>query len=139
MNTEKIKTLVREGLSAESGQFRPCAFFDERLDCIRVIARDCSVLEERINGRITVLLDNHYQGSGQRRYVGFVIKGAKHFCVSQGFDLRHSVKLTELLDAVLAKSPEIVVQWFVDIVAKPLIEQEKIERVEIPELTLQTS
>ena len=87
---DEIQALVREAFAGEVTRFRPCAFFDERLDCIRVVARDCSVLEERINDRVTVLLDNYYPGMGRKQYVGFTIKGAKHFCQQQGWEPRRS-------------------------------------------------
>jgi hypothetical protein len=130
---EELKTLVRNTWQGGAGEFRPCAFFDDRLDCIRVIARDCSVLEERINDRLTVLLDNHHvhrQGSG--KYVGFTVKGARHFCDEHGWDTAASITVRQLIDAILASSPEVVVEWFVDVVARPLVEMGKIEQVEIP-------
>jgi hypothetical protein len=130
---DQIKALVTESLSQGTRDFRPCAFFDDRLDCIRVIARDCSVLEERINDRLTVLMDNHYPAFGRKKYVGFTIKGARHFCKEHGWDLARSIKIAEVLDALVSTSPEIVVQWFVEIVANPIIQEGKIEQVEIPD------
>lgn len=135
MNTpEGIQALVREALSSESLAFRPCAFFDDRLDCIRVVARDCSVYEERINDRVTVLVDNYYDRPGRKKYVGFTIKGARHFCQEHGLHMGASIKMTELLNAVLASSPEPVVMMFVDLIARPLVEDENIQAVDIPEL-----
>jgi|ERR1035438_9707396 hypothetical protein len=134
MNTHKELTrLVRVSFSEGEATFRPCAFFDERLDCIRVIARDCSVLEERINDRVTVLMDNYFPEPGRRQYVGFTIKGAKHFCREQGWDTARSITMTALLDALLSSFPGLVVEWFIEKVAKPLTQEEKIEQVEIPE------
>ena len=130
---DEIKELVRISFPDAEVTFRLCAFFDERLDCIRVIARDCSVLEERINDRVTVLLDNYYPADGRRHYVGFTIKGARHFCREQGWEASKPIKMTELLDALLASFPELVVQWFVQWVAKPLIQEENIDPLEIPE------
>ena len=137
---EQIKELVKASLPEASwAGFRPCAFFDENLDCIRVIARDCSVLEERINDRVTVLIDNYHPNRGAKKYVGFTIKGAKHFCREQGWDARKSIKMTTLLDALLARFPELVVEWFIDTVAKPLTQEEKIEQIEIPDGALQAA
>jgi hypothetical protein len=134
MNTiDDLKELVRASFSEADARFRPCAFFDERLDCIRVVARDCSVLEERINDRVTVLIDNYYPAPGRRQYVGFTIKGAKHFCREQGWDANRTVKMTTLLDAFLAAFPELVVEWFIQMVARPLVQEEQIDLVEIPE------
>ena len=127
-----LEALLKKTWPAEVGEFRPCAFCDDRLDCIRVIARDCSVLEERINDRLTVLLDNHYPNSpGSRKYVGFTVKGARHFCHDRGWDQEASITMTQLIDAILESSPEVVVEWFVDLVARPLVKEEKIDQVEI--------
>ena len=130
---EEIGALVKSSFSGETATFHPCAFFDERLDCIRVIARDCSVVEERVNDRVTVLMDSYYPHPGRKQYVGFTVKGARHFCKQHGWDTARSIAMADFLDAVLASFPEIVVQWFIDIVAKPLVAEEKIDRVELPD------
>jgi hypothetical protein len=128
--TEEIGALVRAAF-ASSDAFRPCAFFDDRLDCIRVIARDCSVLETRINETLTVLEDNYYFESGKKKYVGFTIKGARYFCRQHGFDLATPIEVSKLLDAVLTSFPDKMVELVVDGIARPLVNEEKIERVEV--------
>ena len=135
---EELGTLVRDTFSGEPVEFRPCAFCDEGLDCIRVIARDCSVVEERVNERVTVLIDSYYPGPGRRQYVGFTIKGARHFCKQRGWDTKRSIGMVEFLDAVFASSPELVMEWFMEIVARPLVREEKIESVELPDGALST-
>jgi len=134
-SAEEITKLVKatEGLR----DFRPCAFFDSRLDCIRVIAKDCSVKETRVNGLITVLEAN-YRQSGDRKCVGFTVKGARHFCKQQGLSLATPIKISDLLDAVLNAMPDVIVEAFVDHVARPLVREERIERVE-PAGTLDSS
>ena len=127
---EQIEAQVREAF-AESGHFRACAFFDIRLDCIRVIARDCSILETRINEVFTVLEDNYYQESGKKRYVGFTIKGAAHFCKQHGFDISVPINIGELLDAILTSFPSKLAELAVDGIARPLVVEEEIERVDI--------
>ncbi len=124
----KLQTQVREAFSGKTSSFRPCAFFDDRLDCIRVIARDCSVLEERVNDRLTVLIDN-YAEQQEKKYVGFTLKGARHFCEKYGLGRTTSIKMSELLDAILRSSPEIAVEWFINFVARPLVEREGIDHV----------
>lgn len=109
--------------------FRACAFFDEQLDCIRVLGRDCSVTETRINGLITVLEANH-PAQGRRQCVGFTIKGARHFCATQGLNLKTPIKISDLLNAILSAMPNVVVQTFIDHLARPLVAAEKIEQVE---------
>ena len=117
----------------ESLSFRPCAYFDESLDCIRVVARDCSVLETRISQYITVLEDN-YAVADNKKYVGFTVKGARHFCKEHGFDLSVPVNIGKVLDQILASSPEPAVQMSIRLVARPLIRKEKLKDVNIPPL-----
>jgi hypothetical protein len=130
---DDVEALVKDAFPPNSGGFRPCAFLDDRLDCIRVIARDCSVCEERVTDRLTVLVDNYPHPPERKKYVGFTIKGARHFCQEHGLRLGTSLKMTELLDAVLASSPEPAVMFFVDLIGRPLVEEGNIEVVEIPE------
>lgn len=122
---EEIGALVRDTFAGATGEFRPCAFFDDRLDCIRVIARDCSVLETRINQYLTVLEDNYYQESDRSPYVGFTIKGARHFCSEYGFDLNYPINISELLDAILKAFPDLAVELFVNGIARPLVKEER--------------
>ena len=133
---DKMAALVTETWEGATDEFRSCAFFDDRLDCIRVIARDCSVLEERISDRITVLVDAHHSEDRGNRYVGFTIKGARHFCKQHGLS-PGVIKMTVLLDAILQSCPEEVVQIFVEFVAKPLVQEKRIEQVEIVDSVLE--
>jgi len=134
---EEITTLMRDALSGSSATFRPCAFFDDRLDCIRVITKDCSVLEERINDRITILLDLYPPPAGRKECVGFTLKGAYHLCQQHQWDPSRPVKMSQLLDAILASVPEKAVKVFIELVARPLVEDKMIDQVERdPEATL---
>src|SRR5271157_2541900 len=131
-NVEEIRSQVRGAFAEKSRSgFRPCAYFDDRLDCIRVIARDCSILETRINPMLTVLEDNYYEESGKNRYVGFTLKGARHFCQEHGIDISAPIDITKLLDTILAAFPDVAVELFVNAIAKPLVKEEKINRVDI--------
>jgi hypothetical protein len=123
----QIESFVKTAMAGQSGGFLPCAFFDDSLDCIRVIARDCSVTEVRVNGLITILEATYPKG---RKCVGFTLKGATHFCKTYGLDLSLPVKTSDLLDAILRASPEFLVEMFVDHVARPLVREEGIENVE---------
>src|SRR5580658_628116 len=98
---DEIGALVKSAFSGASGTFHPCAFFDDRLDCIRVIARDCSVLETRINPILTLLEDNYAASEDRKKYVGFSIKGARYFCHQHGFSLDSPIEISALLDAIL--------------------------------------
>ncbi len=128
---EQLASLVRESFTErKSRKFSPCAFFDVRLDCIRVIARDCSVLETRINENLTVLEDNYFQESGKKQYVGFTVKGARHFCNDHGLTLSAPIAMSALLDAILHAFPGLAVEFFVNGIARPLVVDEGIDRVE---------
>lgn len=134
----EVTRLVREAFEGTRGEFRPCVVFDERLDCVRVVARDCSIMETRLNSLITILEDNYYPGSGGKRFVGFTIKGARYFCDTHGLNTSSPITLSAILDKILAVSPELVVQIFIDGIARPLIEQEQIEdRIDFSTPTLQ--
>ena len=129
---DKIESHVKDAFAHGWEGFRPCAYFDERLDCIRVITRDCSVLETRINPVLTLLEDNYHSESKGKRYVGFTIKGASHFCHQRGISLAAPVSIGKLLDAIAAQFPETLVQLAVEI-AKPIVQEEpRIGEISIP-------
>jgi hypothetical protein len=132
MGSDELEALVKQAFAAETGEFRPCAFFDDRLDCIRVITRDCSVLERRIDNRLTLLLDNYYPPS-PKQCVGFTVKGALHFCKENSLPLDTPITMTTLLNAVLANCPDILVRSFIELVVRPLMEEKRIKEVEMPE------
>lgn len=128
---EAIRELVRaEFLGRDAKEFVPCAVFDEPLDCIRVVTRDCSVTEWRVNDLLTVLEDN-YPASPSRKYVGFTIKGARYLCQENAIPLSSPIRLSDILDAVLRVSPEMVVQFAVNAIARPMVEE--VDRVDLTE------
>jgi len=129
-NQEEITSLVKEAFTGGAGTFRPCAFFDDRLDCIRVITKDCSVLEERINDRITILLDL-YAPKERKECIGFTLKGAYHLCQQHGWDKSRPIKMSQFLDAILASVPEKAVKVFIELVAKPLVEDKQINEIDM--------
>ena len=110
--------------------FRPVAYFDDRLDRIKVLVRDCSMLETRINAFLTIAEDNHPK-AGESKYVGFTLKGIKHLCVTAGFPPTGPVRLTALLDAIVKQSPDFVVELCVNTVAKPIVNELDIDTVEL--------
>jgi len=129
---KEVERNVKQAFADGWGDFRPCAYFDERLDCIRVVTRDCSVLETRINPVLTLLEDNYHSESKGKRYVGFTIKGASHFCHEHGISLAVPVNIGKLLDAIAAQFPDTLVQLAVEI-AKPIVqEQPEIGQIRIP-------
>jgi hypothetical protein len=60
----------------EVGVFRPVAYFDKHMDCIRVLTHDRSVTEHRINEFYT-LYETNFPGPFDPKYVGFTIKGIR--------------------------------------------------------------
>jgi hypothetical protein len=130
--SHEVGERVRQALGeSKFSEFRACAYFDEDLDCIRVIARDCSVLETRVNEYLTVLED-HYEEVDDKKYVGFTVKGARHFCQEHHIDLSVPVNIGKVLDQILATSPEPLVQMTIRLVARPLIQREGLADVRIP-------
>jgi hypothetical protein len=69
------------------------------------------VLEERINDRVTVLIDSYFPEPSE----------------STTSDSRSRARgtLAGNLDALLGAFPELVVEWFIEKVAKPLTPEEK--------------
>lgn len=131
---EEISVLVKSALASTSGQFRPGAFFDDRLDCIRVITRDCSVMETRINTYLTVLEANYAKDDDAPPFVGFTLKGARHFCHSTGLSLNAPIRASELLDAIVKFFPDTLMEAFVTGVLRPLLKTGQIEEVEVTEI-----
>jgi len=130
---EEISVRVKSVLAGTSGQFRPGAFFDDRLDCIRVITRDCSVVETRINGYLTVLEASYANDKDMTPFVGFTIKGATHFCSEAGLSLNTPIRVGRLLDAIVKLFPDSLMEAFVAGVLRPLLKEGQIEEVEISE------
>lgn len=94
-------------------EFKPLAYYDESLDCIRVEVRDCSVTEWRLSELITVLEDN-YPEQDQSRFVGFTLKGVKHLFVSVELPTSGVLRITDLLDKIVKKYPNEVMKLFED-------------------------
>lgn len=124
----RMTSLITDAL-ATAPDFRPFAVLDESLDCIRVITRDCSVKEIRINELITLLEANH-TASSRPEYVGFTIKGVAHLCETHGIPLIAPLKLAVLLDAILASSKPNA-QVTVKTVVRPIVEQSDLQDVEM--------
>jgi len=85
--------------------FRPVAYYDKHMDCIRVVLRDCSVLEHRVSDFITVMEDNFPQRD-QSRHVGLVLKGISCLFKEWGLPLEGVYKFTDILDAFVKSHPE---------------------------------
>jgi hypothetical protein len=99
--------------------FKPCAVFDVHLDCIRVLVRDVSVCEVRIDESLTVYRENFPSGFG-RPYVGFALKGVNHLLYGLGLEEREAVRLSEILDAIVNQRPATVMAVVLDLIREPL-------------------
>jgi len=95
--------------------FKPVAYFDGPLDCVRVIVRDCSFTEVRINNLLTILEANYPQGNQPVEYVGFNIKGVRYLCQRHALGADGPLKLTAILNRILAESPEPLVKFAVSV------------------------
>ena len=127
---ETFKALMGEAFAGDAQPFRPCAYFDEPLDCIRVLIRDCSSTEKRVDGLLTVIEDN-YPSDQSKKYVGFTIKGARHFCQRNAIPLDAPVEITKILDVILASAPQPAVRWVVELLARPMVKEEQIAPVSL--------
>ncbi|HXK40072.1 MAG TPA: hypothetical protein VJ837_04540 [Candidatus Paceibacterota bacterium] len=126
---QQLTDLVRS-VRAGSGKFKPFAVFDEQLDCIRVVWRDCSANEIRVSKLITILEDN-YPESGKPECVGVTIKGVAHICETSGISPDAPWKLADLLDAV-AKMDKPVGRYTLERDVRPNVEEYHLDEVEVP-------
>ena len=99
-NDQQAATTINQELTAILGDrvlFRPCAYYDKHMDCIRIELRDCSVKELRLSELLTVHMDNDPE-DGQSQYVGLTIKGVKHVFTELNLPLEGIIRITEILN-----------------------------------------
>jgi len=96
-------------------EFKPIAYYDKHLDCIRVIVRDCSITEHRIDDVFTVMEDNRPQ-QGQQKYVGFTIKGVCHLFDYLGIPLDGVHRVTDILQTMVTQSPKVHFAIITDVI-----------------------
>lgn len=96
--------------------FKPCASFDAHLDCIRVMTRDTSVCEMRLDESFSVFRDNMPLPGGAK-YVGFSVKGVNHMLNEFGFDTSVSYKLADVLDAIVQHRPASMMRVMLDLLS----------------------
>lgn len=92
---QSVKSLFKE--------FRPIAYYDKHLDCIRVQLKDCSFTEKRLNRYWTVLEENHGESNS---LAGFNIKGVHYLAKELGFSTTGVMKLTDLIDKIVKQYPD---------------------------------
>jgi hypothetical protein len=101
-------------LMAGLNDFRPFAYFDKHMDCIRVLIRDVSVTEERLGKFFTIAKPNHMPAPFSGGHVGFTIKGVAHLFHSVGLPLSGVHQLADLLDAIVQRIPHAAVKQIVE-------------------------
>ena len=95
-----LKQLVAD---VPDGEFRPFAYYDKHLDCIRVQLFDCSFIEKRLNRYLTVLYANHRDGEPQ---AGFNIKGVRSLFERMGLSSIGVHRLTDVIDRMVKFYPD---------------------------------
>jgi len=90
-------------MNAHLAGFRPIAYYDKHLDCVRVQILDCSVTEHRLSTMFTILEANH--SDMPDAIVGFTIKGVRHLCEEVGIDTKGVVRLVEIIDKIVRSYP----------------------------------
>lgn len=118
MNQNAATFIASLGGGAE---FRPFAYYDKHLDCIRVQLLDCSFKEERKNKIITVLSANHTE---QNFFAGFNIKGVRYIFEKMGLSAVGVYKLTDLVDLLVKFYPDAAIKHVQDVFRPILREQD---------------
>ena len=96
-DAQRITELVRAVFGGRSYEFRPVAFYNENLDTIQVLTKDCSYCAVWNRGLLTIHEQNHTEGD-EKVYCGFEIECVRALCGLRGYEGR--VNLVDLLDAV---------------------------------------
>jgi hypothetical protein len=86
-------------------EFKPCAYYDKHLDCIRVQLKDCSFTEIRLNKIFTIYQTNHMK---HVEYMGFTIKGVRHLLEKLEFPKAKQgpYLLAEIMDTIIKEHPQ---------------------------------
>jgi hypothetical protein len=99
----------------ELAEFRPIAYFDKHMDCIRVLTHDLSVTEHRISEFFTVLETNH-RTEFDPKYAGFTIKGVQQLFNDAGIPLEGTYKLVDIIDKLVKYRPGSVKSAMIDLI-----------------------
>lgn len=108
MTTDMDLGQVQAFMSEHLKPFRPCAYFDKHMDCIRVLIQDTSVTEIRLNEFFTVARANGGTSSGTN--VGFSIKGVAYLFNAVGLPVEGVRELVEILDTIVKVIPHTAVK-----------------------------
>lgn len=101
----------------EIAPFKPVAYYDKHMDCIRVVTHDRSVTEHRIDSFITIHECNH-RGQHDPQYVGFTIKGIHYLFEQIGRTLEGVLRLTDLIDEIVRHQPESTMSIMLSLISR---------------------
>jgi hypothetical protein len=91
-------------LAGPPTDFKPVAYYDKHMDCIRIELRDCSITEIRVDQMLTLLRDND-PSPEQSPLAGVMIKGVKHLFKKWGLPLEGVLLVTTIVDRLLQELP----------------------------------
>jgi len=91
-----------EGILAQAAPFSPLAYLHSKMDCIRILFRNCSVVEYRMDEMFTFLHAAHQTNrDGSPVVVGMVLKGMGYLCKQWNYPPDTVVQIAELLDRII--------------------------------------
>ena len=105
-------------------EFKPFAYYDQSLDCIRVVVEDCGACEFRINEWLTVLHSTDPESPPAP--IGFTMKGVSELMGGH----THILDLTKVFDALAKVAPNEMIQQWVFILRK-LTRQKNVYHVDM--------
>lgn len=97
-------TDIAELIDGKNVDFKPVAYYDKHMDCIRIELRDCSIKEVRVSQQLTLLHDNH-PSPHQSPLAGIMIKGVKHLFAQWDIPLEGVYFVTTIFDRLLQDLP----------------------------------
>jgi hypothetical protein len=89
----------------EIGNFKPFAFYDSFMDCIRVMILDRSITEERVDDFLTIYQTNH-PTPFDAKHCGFCLKGIRHWFDELGLEEGAELLLADLINRIVEKNPQ---------------------------------
>lgn len=126
---KEIAEEIREFFGGEIPKFKPFAVYDEQLDTIRVMVRDCSYCQMWYGGGIFLLEDNYprRRNSFRKRFVGFEIECVRSLCSRFSLPFKNQLELLEVLEAAKIQYPHLATQiaaceMLVDRLPNPFVE-----------------
>ena len=92
-------------VGVEIAEFKPFAFYDADMDCIRVQILNRSVTEERIDDFLTLYRTNHATPFDVG-HCGFCLKGIRHWFDELNIERGAEILLADLIDRIVKRNPQ---------------------------------